>query len=121
MKYAFLMHLTWQVIEADEQILDEEVEYFAMLFPDKLQKVLQLEDEKERFDLYEKGVEKLPKLLSYDEKMDILDVLVGASVSDGFMEFREFGIIEAASKVLDIPQDEFMSRFDYFFLKRQVL
>ena len=96
MKYAFLMHLTWQVIEADEQILAEEVDYYSTLFPEQLQKVLALEDEQERFSLYEKGLECLPQLLTYEEKMDVLDVLVGASVSDGFMEFREFGIIDAA-------------------------
>ena len=116
-KYAFLMKFTWQVIEADEQILQEEVDYFSEFFPLALVKALDLEEKEDRMRLYEQGVECLAKILTKEEKLEIIGVLVGASVSDGFMEFREFGIIEAASKVLEIPEDEFLAYFDYLFAK----
>jgi len=115
LKYAFAIHLTWKIIEADEKILAEEVRYFNECFPPELLKSLDLVDAAERKRLYEIAVEELPKLLNFGERLELLGMFLGASVSDGEMEFREFGVLEAAATALEIPQADFLEYFDKVF------
>ena len=115
LKYAFAMRLTWQIIEADEKVLPEEVSYYNECFPPELVSSLSLDDPNEIEELYERAVEELPKHLSFEERLDLLGMFLGASVSDGDMEFREFGVLEAAANALEIPQAAFLDYFDRIF------
>ena len=54
----------------------------------------------------------MPTLLSHEEKLELLGMFLGASVSDGEMEFREFGVLEAAANVLGIAQEGLLEYFD---------
>jgi uncharacterized tellurite resistance protein B-like protein len=115
MKYAFAMQLSWQVIEADQRIMSEEVDYFDEWFPPELLQTLELDNPDERLTMYKRAVEELPNRLSLEERLEIVGMLIGASVSDGYMEFRQFGVLEAASAALEIPQETFLSYFERIF------
>ena len=115
MKYAFAMQLSWQVIEADQRIMSEEVDYFDEWFSPELLQTLELDNPDERLSLYKRAVEELPSRLSVEERLEIVGMLIGASVSDGYMEFRQFGVLEAAAAALGIPQETFLSYFERIF------
>jgi len=118
LKYAFAMHMVQVVIEADEIILPEEEAYFEECFPQELIESLNLVDEQVRKSLYEQAVDVLPQCLSLEEKLDLFGMFLGASVSDGEMEFREFGVLETAAAILAIPHEEVVAYFDRMFDER---
>ena len=117
MKYAFAMQLAEQVIEADDVILKEEKEYFDLVFPEALLQKLALEDPKDVKVCYEKAVDELPERLDLEQKLEIFGLLLGASVADDFLEFREFGVLEASAKILGIPPEIMMDYIDGMFLQ----
>jgi uncharacterized tellurite resistance protein B-like protein len=115
LKYAFAIRLVKNVIEADEKILPEEVEYYHECFPVELLEVLGLSDPEEQERLYAQAVEELPSRLGDDEKLDLIGIFLGAGVSDGDLEFREFSVVEAASAALGIPLDRLVEYIDGMF------
>ena len=96
MKYAFAMHLVQNVIEADSVILDSERDFFQECFPDALIHALDLSRPDVRAELLTKALEELPTSMSLEERLDIFGMVLGASVADGELEFREFGVLEVA-------------------------
>jgi len=115
MKYAFAMQFVEQVIEADEIVREEELNYFAHCFPKELIEKLQLTDPMVRLELYQISLEELPKRLLFEEKLDLFGLLLGASVADDELEFREFGVLEAAAKVLGLNSEVMMDYIDQMF------
>ena len=115
MKYAFAIRLVKNVIEADEKILPEEEAYFYECFPPEFLQVLQLSDVEEQDRLYTRAVEELPTLLSEDQKLELIGMFLGAGVSDGELDFREFGVVEAASAALGLPLERLVDYIDGLF------
>ncbi|MEC7986249.1 MAG: hypothetical protein VX278_13875, partial [Myxococcota bacterium] len=117
MKYAFEIKLVEEVIAADEVILKEEQDYFEHFFPADLIRNLGLDDPLVLNECYKKAVVELPNRLTMEERLSIFGLLLGASVADDFLEFREFGVLEAAAKVLAIPAETMMDFIDSIFQK----
>ena len=66
------------------------------------------------FDAYVQSLDILPEQLSEAQKKEVFGLLLGASLADDFLDFREFGILEAAAKVLRIDNEEMFSMIDFF-------
>lgn len=115
MKYAFAMHLVKNVIEADCVVVESEREFYRECFPEDLIRALDLQSPSVREKWLARALVELPSAMSLDERMDIFGMVLGASVVDGELEFREFGVLEVAAKALHIPQDNMMRYFEHTF------
>ena len=104
MKYAFAMHLVTNVIEADSIVVDSERDFFQECFPEELIDALDLSQPEKRAEMLTKALDELPRVMNLEQRLDIFGMVLGASVADGDLEFREFGVLEIAAKALHIPE-----------------
>ena len=114
MKYAFTTVFVKRIIEADEKIHPEEEKFFTQWFPQNLLEHLSLHTKDLLFDAYVQSLDILPEQLNEDQKKETFGLLLGACLADDFLDFREFGILEAAAKVLRIDGEEMFSMIDFF-------
>jgi hypothetical protein len=114
MKYAFATVFVKRIIEADDVIHPEEEKFFAQWFPQELLNHLSLNTKALLFDAYVQSLDILPEQLNDSQKKEVFGLLLGASLADDFLDFREFGILEAAAKVLRIDSEEMFSMIDFF-------
>ena len=114
MKYAFATVFVKRIIEADEKIHPEEEKFFRQWFPPTLLERLSLHSKELLFDAYVQSLDILPEQLSEAQKKELFGLLLGACLADDFLDFREFGILEAAAKVLRIDSEEMFSMIDFF-------
>ena len=49
-----------------------------------------------------------------EQKKELFGLMLGACVADDFLDFREFGILEAAANVLLIEQEQMFAYIDFF-------
>ena len=98
-----------QVIEAKEHILELERTYFFTCFPKELILKLELENPNQRRECFEEAIRQLPKILPYDEKLQIVGMCLGAGLCNDQLGFREFSIIELTATSLDLTTEELVS------------
>ena len=109
LKYAFAMEMVKQVIEAKEHILEVERTYFFTCFPRELILKLELENPNQRRECFEEAIRQLPKILSFDEKLQIVGMCLGAGLCNDQLGFREFSIIELTATSLEITTEELVT------------
>ena len=109
LKYAFAMEMVKQVIEAKEHILEVERTYFFGCFPKELILKLQLENPNQRRECFEEAIRQLPQILTYDEKLQIVGMCLGAGLCNDQLGFREFSIIELTATSLEISTEGLVS------------
>ncbi len=114
MKYAFALVFVKRIIEADNIIHPDEVLYFEEWFSPQVLALLSLSTKKEVLDSYVRSLDVLPQALSTEQKKELFGLMLGACVADDFLDFREFGILEAAASVLLIDKEQMFSYIDFF-------
>jgi len=114
MKYAFALVFVKRIIEADNVIHPDEKLYFAEWFSPKILSMLSLSTQKQLHEAYVQSLDILPQALNEEQKKELFGLMLGACVADDFLDFREFGILEAASNVLLIDNEQMFSYIDFF-------
>lgn len=114
MKYAFATVFVKRIIDADGILHPDEEKYFSQWFPLTLLKKLQLDSPKLLHHHYVQSLDVLPQALTDIQKKEVFGLLLGACLADEFLDFREFGILEAASRVLRIESEEMFEMLDFF-------
>ena len=113
-KYAFALVFVKRIIEADDVIHPEEAKYFAQWFPPELLVRLSLHTKEGLLNSYVQSLEILPDVLNRHQKEELFGLLLGACLANDFLDFREFGILEAAARVLRISNEEMFALIDFF-------
>ena len=114
MKYAFALVFVKRIIEADNVIHPDEVLYFEEWFAPEILSLLSLTTKKELLHVYVQSLDVLPHALEEEQKKELFGLMLGACVADDFLDFREFGILEAAANVLLIEQEQMFAYIDFF-------
>lgn len=114
MKYAFATVFVQRIIDADGIVHPEEKKYFAQWFPLELLQKLELDSPEHLHHHYVQSLDVLPQGLTDLQKKEVFGLLLGACLADDFLDFREFGILEAAARVLQIQSEEMFEMLDFF-------
>lgn len=114
MKYAFALVFVKRIVEADGVIHPEEAKYCTQWFPNELLIRLSLHTKKMLLNAYVQSLDVLPDVLDPGQKQEVFGLLLGACLADDYLDFREFGILEAAAKVLRIDNEEMFALIDFF-------
>ena len=114
MKYAFAVVFVKRIIDADGVLHPQEEKYFAEWFPLSLLKQLRLDSPELLHHHYVRSLDVLPTTLTEIQKKELFGLLLGACLADDFLDFREFGILEAAARVLQIETEQIFELLDFF-------
>ena len=114
MKYAFALVFVKRIIEADGVIHPEEAKYCVQWFPNDVLIRLSLHTKENLLNSYVQSLEVLPDVLDATQKQELFGLLLGACLADDYLDFREFGILEAAARVLRIGNEEMFHLIDFF-------
>ena len=114
MKYAFAIVFVKRIIDADGILHPEEKKYFSHWFPLQLLQKLELNSPERLHHAYVRSLDFLPSALTDLQKKEVFGLLLGACLADDFLDFREFGILEAAARVLKIETEEIFELLDFF-------
>lgn len=110
-----IVKLTAAVIMADNVTKPEEMnvvrDFFEKLFGNKTKKFTKLRSLLKSFAIEKPSIkqacENLVKVLSFNERLVILALLLSIATSDGDLQSCEIKIIDDIRKMLEIPQDNF--------------
>ena len=114
MKYAFAVIFVKRIIDADGVLHPQEEKYFAEWFPLSLLQQLELDSPELLHHHYVRSLSVLPEVLTELQKKELFGLLLGACLADDFLDFREFGILEAAARVLCIETEQIFELLDFF-------
>lgn len=114
MKYAFATVFVKRIIDADGILHPQEEKYFAEWFPSSLLEQLKICSPESLHHHYVRSLDVLPNVLTEIQKKEIFGLLLGACLADDFLDFREFGILEAAARVLHIETKQMFEMLDFF-------
>ena len=114
MKYAFAVVFVKRIIDADGVLHPQEEKYFAEWFPLELLKRLGLDSPDLLHHHYVRSLDVLPTALTEIQKKELFGLLLGACLADDFLDFREFGILEAGARVLQIETEQIFELLDFF-------
>ena len=114
MKYAFATVFVKRIIDADGVLHPQEEKYFSEWFPISLLQKLELDSPESLHHHYVRSLDVLPNVLTEMQKKELFGLLLGACLADDFLDFREFGILEAAARVLQIETEKLFELLDFF-------
>ena len=114
MKYAFATVFVKRIIDADGILHPQEEKYFSEWFPLPLLQKLELDSPESLHHHYVRSLDVLPSILTEMQKKELFGLLLGACLADDFLDFREFGILEAAARVLQIETEQMFDLLDFF-------
>ncbi len=107
LRIAFVAVLARRVVAADGKWDQGEVELLSRTFPADLMARAGLLDGERRLTadvkkLYRQALAELPRVLTLDEKLDLLTLLHRTGAADGSMDEKEMAVLQEASAMLEV-------------------
>ena len=106
LKYVFSMFFVQRIIWADEVAEPEELAYVQEHFPSAVLKALNLTDSSIFPPLLEEALTVLPKVLSEEEKLQVIGLCFGAAASTGTVNPGEVAILQVAAEKLGLENEK---------------
>lgn len=109
MKYAFALHVTRALVNADDAVHEQEVALVQKSFPlARLEELGFVEPGGQKLTpafhaLRREAVDKLPTALSHAEKLEFVAWLKQVCEADGHVDEREAEIVARTEKLLGLP------------------
>jgi uncharacterized tellurite resistance protein B-like protein len=102
---AIILRTVQQVIEADGVIEKAEASFFTGWFTPELRDELHLSTAALVDEAYRLAIDELPRTLSEERRLALLNVPLAASIADGRIDPRELAVIRSTGERLGLPAD----------------
>jgi uncharacterized tellurite resistance protein B-like protein len=114
MRLAFAQNYARLVIEADGQVLPDEEEFMASVFPAAALQELGVGDADGCRRWCEQALRELPHRLGHHDKLALVGLLFSACFSDGSLDAREMKVLKEAGEALGLTREEVVQYLQRF-------
>lgn len=110
LQLAFAYHMIREVVGADAELVQEELDYLDAVFPKALLRKLGFIDGSDQLtpafeEARDAALYELPDRLTLGEKLGLVELLVGASAADGLLTAEEVDALAASAGMLGVPTE----------------
>lgn len=120
LKLAFTYHISNQILESDGIMAPSEVAFVKRWFPKDVFENAGFVDTEGRYtsrwqDALGEALLELPVQLSVEQRLDLLEKLYMAAISDGDGQYIEGNILVRAARLLGLKPSQFTARVEQMF------